>query len=134
MPDLLHIERSALNSGPYDRGLILVKGIFVFMCITTFITGLGPTLHPTQCVSKSPSVGVNIPGYEADADIENSCVYPHASRTPSWRGAYTPYEMYTYRYFYLKDKPLEELRSQLLLKCFRMHTEANGKILSRVSD
>jgi hypothetical protein len=96
MSDLLHIERSAHNSGPYDRGLILVKEIVVFICLTTFITGLGPTWHLTQCVSKSPSVGVNRPGHGADADTENSCIYPHAFRTPSWRGAYTPHEMYTY--------------------------------------
>lgn len=81
MSDLLHIERSAVNSGPYDRGLIFFKGIVVFMCITTFITGLGSTWHRTQCIPKSPSVGIKRSGHEADADIENSCLYPHAFRT-----------------------------------------------------
>jgi hypothetical protein len=43
MFDLLHIVRSVLNSGLYDRGFSLVKGVVFFICITTFITGLGPT-------------------------------------------------------------------------------------------
>jgi hypothetical protein len=136
MSGLLHIERSAFNSGLCDRGIDSRQGncsLYVYHHIHngsgTHLASYPMRFEVSSCGSKPIGAWKLI-----DAGIENLYIYPHASRTYLWLGAYTPHEMHAYWYFYLKNKPLEELTSQLLFKCFRIHTEANSKTLSRVKE
>jgi len=57
-------------------------------------TGLGPTQHPIQWVPGALSLGVKLPGREADhsppcsAEIKDRVeLYLHSPNTSSWRGA-----------------------------------------------
>jgi hypothetical protein len=70
------------------------QGLGIFLFTTASRTALGPTQSPIQWVTGALSLGVKLPGREADHSPPSSaevkkCVelYIHPPNTPSWRGA-----------------------------------------------
>jgi hypothetical protein len=70
------------------------RGLGIFLFTTASRTARGPTKPPIQWILGALSLGVKLPGREADHSPPSSaevkeCVelYLHSPNTPSWRGA-----------------------------------------------
>jgi hypothetical protein len=69
--DLLPLGKN-INYGLDDRGFDSRQGLRVFLFTNAFRPALGPTQRPIQWVPGALSLGVKLPGREADHSLPSS--------------------------------------------------------------